>query len=102
MKASASDSLKLKIVLIYNGDGQSSSFNILAVMLFLLEDYHQYGAYINSEDIVEVNGEGPIQRFCSRTYREMNPIAVTSRSHCTWQGNPLRIFPEGPLGFVRC
>ena len=28
--------------------------------MFLLEDYHQYGAYINSEDIVEVNGEGPI------------------------------------------
>ena len=28
--------------------------------LFLLEDYHQYGAYINSEDIVEVNGEGSI------------------------------------------
>lgn len=51
---------KEQIVNLYNGDGQSSSFNILAVMLFLLEDYHQYGAYINSEDIVEVNGEGPI------------------------------------------
>lgn len=51
---------KEQIVNLYNGDGQSSSFNILAVMLFLLEDYHQCGAYINSEDIVEVNGEGPI------------------------------------------
>lgn len=51
---------KEQIVNLYNGDGQSSSFNILAVMLFLLEDYHQYGAYTNSEDIVEVNGEGPI------------------------------------------
>lgn len=51
---------KEQIVNLYNGDGQSSSFNILAVMLFLLEDYHQYGAYINSENIVEVNGEGPI------------------------------------------
>lgn len=51
---------KEQIVNLYNGDGQSSSFNILAIMLFLLEDYHQYGAYINSEDIVEINGEGPI------------------------------------------
>ena len=51
---------KEQIVNLYNGDGQSSSFNILAVMLFLLEDYHQYGAYTASEDIIEVNGEGPI------------------------------------------
>ena len=51
---------KEQIVNFYNGDGQSSSFNILAVMLFLLEDYHQYGAYTTSEDIIEVNGEGPI------------------------------------------
>ena len=51
---------KEQIVNLYNGNGQSNSFNFLAVMLFLLEDYHQYGAYINSEDIVEVNGEGPI------------------------------------------
>lgn len=51
---------KEQIVNLYNGDGQGSNFNILAVMLFLLEDYHQYGAYLNSEDIVEVNGEGPV------------------------------------------
>lgn len=51
---------KEQIVNLYNGDGQSSSFNLLAVMLFLMEDYHQYGPYINTEDIVEVNGEGPI------------------------------------------
>lgn len=51
---------KEQIVNLNNGDGQSSSFNLLAVMLFILEDYHQYGAYVNYEDIVEVNGEGPI------------------------------------------
>lgn len=45
---------------MYNGDGQNSSFNLLAVMLFLLDDYHQNGLYINTEDIVELNGEGPI------------------------------------------
>ena len=51
---------KEQIINLYNGDGRDSSFNILAVMLFLLEDFHQHGAYINSEDIVEVNGEGSI------------------------------------------
>lgn len=51
---------KEQIINMYNGDGQNSSFNILAVMLFLLDDYHQNGLYINTDDIVELNGEGPI------------------------------------------
>lgn len=51
---------KEQIINMYNGDGQNTSFNLLAVMLFLLNDYHQNGLYINTEDIVEVNGEGPI------------------------------------------
>ena len=32
----------------------------MAVILFLLNDYYEYGIYTNSEDIVEVNGEGEI------------------------------------------
>lgn len=51
---------KEQIINLYNGDGQTNSFNLLAVMLFLLEDYHQYGLYTNSEDMVELNGEGSI------------------------------------------
>lgn len=51
---------KEQIINMYNGDGQNNSFNLLAVMLFLLDDYHQNGLYINTEDIVELNGEGPI------------------------------------------
>ena len=51
---------KEQIINMYNGNGQNSSFNLLAVMLFLLDDFHQHGFYINSEDIVELNGEGPI------------------------------------------
>lgn len=49
-----------QIINIFNGDGDNRSFNILAVILFLLKDYHEYGIYTNSEDIVEVNGEGEI------------------------------------------
>lgn len=51
---------KEQIINLYNGDSENSSFNILAVILFLLNDYHEYGVYNNSEDIVEVNGGGEI------------------------------------------
>ena len=49
-----------QIINLFNGDGDNRSFNILAVILFLLNDYHEYGIYTNSEDIVEVNGQGEI------------------------------------------
>lgn len=49
-----------QIINIFNGDGESRSFNILAVILFLLNDYYEYGIYTNSEDIIEINGEGEI------------------------------------------
>ena len=49
-----------QIISIFNGNGDNRSFNILAVTLFLLKDYNEYGIYTNSEDIVEVNGEGEI------------------------------------------
>lgn len=51
---------KKQIVNLFNGDGDRSSFNVLAVILFLLNDYHEHGVYNNTEDIVEVNGEGEI------------------------------------------
>lgn len=49
-----------QIVNLYSGDGDNRSFNILAVILFLLNDYYEYGIYNNPEDIVEANGEGEI------------------------------------------
>ena len=49
-----------QIINIFNGDGDNRSFNILAVILFLLNDYYEYGVYTNSEDIIEINGEGEI------------------------------------------
>lgn len=49
-----------QIINIFNGDGDNRSFNILAVILFLLNDFHEYGIYTNSEDVVEVNGDGEI------------------------------------------
>lgn len=49
-----------QIINLYNGDGDDKSFNLLAVILFLLNDYYDYGLYNNLENIIEVNGEGEI------------------------------------------
>lgn len=49
-----------QIVRMYNETSDSSAFNMLAVMLFLLEDYYEYGAYTNTQDIIESNGAGDI------------------------------------------
>ena len=49
-----------QMVSMFNGDGENRSFNILAVILYLLNDYFEYGIYTNSEDIIEVNGDGEI------------------------------------------
>ncbi len=49
-----------QIINVFNGDGEDRSFNILAVILFLIKDYYEYGIYTNSEDIIEINGEGEI------------------------------------------
>lgn len=49
-----------QIINVFNGDGENRSFNILAVILYLLNDYYEYGIYTNSEDIIEINGEGEI------------------------------------------
>ena len=49
-----------QIVSLFSGDGEHRGFNLLAVILYLLRDYFEYGVYHNTEDILEVNGEGDI------------------------------------------
>lgn len=49
-----------QIINVFNGNGDNRSFNLLAVILFLLNDYYEYGIYTNTEDIIEINGEGEI------------------------------------------
>lgn len=49
-----------QILNLFNGAGDNRSFNILAVILYLLNDYFEYGVYDNTQDILEVNGEGDI------------------------------------------
>jgi hypothetical protein len=68
---------KEQIINLYNGDAENSSFNILAVILFLLNDYYDYGVYNNSEDIIEVNGEGEI--LWDKTINESFSIVSNNR-----------------------
>lgn len=49
-----------QIINLFNGDGDNRSFNILAVILYLLNDYFENGIYNNTEEVQEVNGEGTI------------------------------------------
>ena len=51
---------KEQIVRMYNSTSDSSAFNMLAVMLFLLRDYFDYGSYTSTHDIIETNGSGEI------------------------------------------
>ena len=51
---------KEQIVRMFNGSSESNAFNLLAVLLFLLQDYYENGVYSNTEDIIESNGTGEI------------------------------------------
>lgn len=51
---------KEQIIKIFNDTSESSSFNLLAVLLFLIRDYYENGVYNNTEDIIETNGPGEI------------------------------------------
>jgi len=49
-----------QIIRMFNDSSESSSFNLLAVLLFLLEDYYKNGSYSNTRDVIESNGAGEI------------------------------------------
>ena len=51
---------KEHIIKFQNDHGDESNFNKLAVMLYLLNDYYEFGVYSNSQEILESNGGGEI------------------------------------------
>lgn len=61
---------KEQIIRMYNGGGSDTTFNRLAVMVFLLDDYYENGIYTNMEEIIETNGMGEIhwERTINSTY----------------------------------
>lgn len=70
---------KEQIIRMYNDTGGGSAFNMLAVMLFLLQDYFEYGPYANTRDIIESNGSGEI--LWDRTIHETFTLLSGSRPY---------------------
>ena len=72
---------KEQIVRMYNDNGEGSSFNLLAVMLYLLHDYYENGIYINTQDIIEENGSGEI--LWDKTINETFTLLCNNRPYYT-------------------
>ncbi len=49
-----------QIIRMFNESSESQSFNLLAVLLFLMNDYYENGLYTNMQEIIESNGSGEI------------------------------------------
>lgn len=72
---------KEQIIRMFNDNSESSSFNLLAVILFLLQDYFENGVYNNTKDIIEYNGSGEI--LWDRTINESFVILSNNRPYYT-------------------
>lgn len=72
---------KEQIIKIYNDGGKISTFNLLVLMVYLLNDYYENGIYINTQNIVEVNGSGEI--LWEKTINENYPIISNNRPYYT-------------------
>lgn len=70
---------KEQIIRMYNAGGNETSFNRLAVMMYLLNDYFEYGLYTNTEDIIETNGMGEIH--WDKTINGSYPIMKNARPY---------------------
>lgn len=68
-----------QIVRMFNDSDESSSFNLLAVLLFLLNDYYENGSYSNTQEIIESNGSGEI--LWERTINETFTLISNSRPY---------------------
>lgn len=51
---------KENVIHLQNDGVESSAFNMLALMLYFLNDYYQNGIYSNAQEIIETNGTGEI------------------------------------------
>lgn len=70
-----------QIVALFNGEEENTSFNILAIMLYLLEEYAENGVYTNELLTIEDNGSGEIlwDNTINETYaviRNSRPVYV--------------------------
>ena len=62
-----------------NGNLEETSYNVLAVIIYLLNDYHDYGIYNNTEDVIEINGQGDI--LWDKTVSESFSFIINNRPY---------------------
>ncbi len=72
---------KEQIVRMFNDSSESQSFNLLAVLLFLLQDYYENGVYSNTENVIESNGSGEI--LWDKTINETFTLLSNNRPYYT-------------------
>lgn len=70
---------KEQIIRMFNDNNESSSFNLLAVLLFLIQDYYENGVYSNIEEIIEDNGPGEI--LWDKTINETFTLLLNNRPY---------------------
>ena len=70
---------KEQIIRMFNDSSESRSFNLLAVLLFLMQDYYENGVYENSDNIVESNGTGEI--IWDKTINETFAMITNNRPY---------------------
>ena len=51
---------KNQVVQMFSDSSEGGTFNLLAVLLFFIQDYYENGVYSNIDNIVESNGSGEI------------------------------------------
>lgn len=70
---------KEQIIHLFNDSSEGKTFNLLALLLFLLKDYHEYGSYTNTQEILESNGAGEI--IWDRTISEASTFINNNRPY---------------------
>ena len=70
---------KEQVIKVFNESNDTRSFNLLAVLLYLINDYYEYGLYNNLEDVIEENGSGEI--LWDRTINETFTLLSNNRPY---------------------
>lgn len=88
---------KEQVIKLYNESDDGGSFNLLAVMLYLLQDYYDNGIYTNDVEVIETNGTGEI--LWDRTINETFSYISNNRPYYTELQTKKRVLDE--YDFIR-
>ena len=83
---------KEQVIKLYNERDDGGSFNLLAVMLYLLQDYYDNGIYNDDVAVIETNGTGEI--LWDRTINETFSYISNNRPYYTELQTKKRISDE--------